>query len=209
MAHEKELLVHKNRPGSSCPKKYSVLNKEYTEEPICTGSRQYQHLRLLDLKAKELNNKEFQKQMETTTAKECLCVGLSNAALMVYSIPTKYYIDSVSICPGPNIAYFDKLVSLKEMVDHIYGRGNVVTRNDRPHLFLKELDLYIKFFEEALNEAALPLNKQKLTYLISFAKNLNDGIQYYRELFGKRKMAKELLALENFQNKLHTIAIPC
>jgi hypothetical protein len=38
---------------------------------------------------------------------------------------------------------------------------------------------------------------------------LNDGIQYYRELFGKRKMAKELLALENFQNKLHTIAIPC
>ena len=209
MAHEKELLVHKNRPGSSCPKKYSVLNKEYTEEPICTGSRQYQHLRLLDLKSKELDNKEFQKQMEITTAKECLCVGLSNAALMVYSIPTKYYIDSVSICPGPNIAYFDKLVSLKEMVDHIYGRGDVVTRNDRPHLFLKELDLYIKFFEEALNEAALPLNKQKLTYLNSFAKNLNDGIQYYRELFGKRKMAKELLALENFQNKLHAIAIPC
>lgn len=47
-------MIQKNRPGSSCPKKFSVLSKEYTEDPI-DSSRQYQHLRLNDLKNKRPN----------------------------------------------------------------------------------------------------------------------------------------------------------
>jgi hypothetical protein len=207
MAHEKDRLIDNDRPGSSCPKKYSVLNKEYTEEAICTGSRQYQHLKIQDLQTKGLSEEELSKQIELITSRECLCVGLSNAALMNYGIPTKHYIDSVSICPGPNMAYFDKLVSLPQMVDHIYGRGNILSRTDRPHMFLKELDLYINFFVEALNEAELLLNKQKLAYFKSFEKNLNEGIQYYRSLFNDATFANELATLEVYQNKLNTIHI--
>jgi hypothetical protein len=93
------------------------------------------------------------------------------------------------------------------MVDHIYGRGNILSRTDRPHMFLKELDLYINFFVEALNEAELLLNKQKLAYFKSFEKNLNEGIQYYRSLFNDATFANELATLEVYQNKLNTIHI--
>jgi hypothetical protein len=205
MAHEKEFMIQKNRPGSSCPKKFSVLNKEYTEDPICTASRQYQHLRLNDLKTKGLTDKEFQKEFELTTARECLCIGLSNAALMKYGIPTKHYKESVSICPGPNLAYYDKLVSLQEMVDHIYGRGNIMSRKDRPHVFIKELDLYIQFYKDAIAEAELPLTKQKASYLNSFEKNLNEGIAYYRDFFARTNQLEALDALVFQENTLNLL----
>ncbi|WFO16941.1 hypothetical protein M601_003975 [Cellulophaga baltica 4] len=49
---EKAALIAKNRPGSSCPKKYVALNKEFTDAGVCTASRQYQHLRITALKKK-------------------------------------------------------------------------------------------------------------------------------------------------------------
>ncbi|OYU96988.1 MAG: hypothetical protein CFE21_01480 [Bacteroidetes bacterium B1(2017)] len=207
MANEKEFLIQKNRPGSACPKKFSVLNKDYTEEPICTASRQYQHLRLADLKTKDLSDKEFQKQFELATAKECLCVGLTNAALMNYGIETKHYKDSVSICPGPNLAYYDHLVSLTEMVDHIYGRGNILTRTDRPHMFIKELELYLNFFEEAIQDSEQPLSKQRATYLKTFEKNLQEGIAYYRNLFTQLSYTNELQSLDQQEHRLSELLV--
>ena len=52
----------------------------------------------------------------------------------------------VSVCPGPNIAYFTESLSLHSMVDHIYGRKNVIQRSDRPMMFIKELQLYVDYF---------------------------------------------------------------
>ena len=43
---EKIALIRKERPGSSCPKKFVALNKEFTEKGICTASRQYQNLKI-------------------------------------------------------------------------------------------------------------------------------------------------------------------
>ncbi|HQV01222.1 MAG TPA: hypothetical protein PLO59_08685, partial [Bacteroidia bacterium] len=37
--------IQKGRPGSPCYKKFLVTNTEFTERPICTASRQYQHLK--------------------------------------------------------------------------------------------------------------------------------------------------------------------
>lgn len=34
---EKQVLIDKNRPGSSCPKKFVALNKEFKETGICTA----------------------------------------------------------------------------------------------------------------------------------------------------------------------------
>jgi hypothetical protein len=34
---EKQGFIDKNRPGSSCPKKFVEINKEFGEKAICTG----------------------------------------------------------------------------------------------------------------------------------------------------------------------------
>ena len=79
------------------------------------------------------------------TDKACLCIGLTASTLMVYGLDTKIEGTAVSICPGPNLAYFSGKYSLKEMVDHIYGRTNVMERTDRPNFFVKELKMYIDY----------------------------------------------------------------
>jgi hypothetical protein len=43
---EKQGFIDKDRPGSSCPKKFVEINKEFGEKAICVASRQYQFLKL-------------------------------------------------------------------------------------------------------------------------------------------------------------------
>ncbi len=122
--------MEKNRPGSPCYKKYLAFNTEFTEKPICTSSREYQNLKLKELLAsqKELNlsNNEFKKRYEEITEKDCLCEGLATTPLLKNNIPVDHHLDAVTICPGPNLAYFSKIFSLEEMVGHIYGRLNII-----------------------------------------------------------------------------------
>jgi len=42
---ERDENLKKGRPGSSCPKGYVQLNKEFGDKAICTASRQYQRLK--------------------------------------------------------------------------------------------------------------------------------------------------------------------
>src|SRR5690606_37285428 len=56
---EKQKLIDKNRPGSSCPKKFVALNKEYTEKGLCTASRQYQHIKIKELNAENISKEEY------------------------------------------------------------------------------------------------------------------------------------------------------
>src|SRR5690606_22036260 len=89
----------------------------------------------------------------------------------------------VVICPGPNIAYFTKEVSLNEMIDHIYGRTNLIETRDRSHFFIKELSMYIDHFnKEKLNYEAEPTSI-KLKKLNKLKENLLEGIAYYQSLF--------------------------
>ena len=69
-------------------------------------------------------------------------MGLGTSALLKNNLETKVEGKGVSICPGPNLAYFSRIMSLKEITDHIYGRLNFVTRSDRPNMFIKELKIY-------------------------------------------------------------------
>src|SRR3990170_4717630 len=43
---QRKQRIAKGRPGSPCHKKFLAFNTEFTAEPICTASRQYQHLKL-------------------------------------------------------------------------------------------------------------------------------------------------------------------
>ncbi len=193
---EKAALIAKGRPGSSCPRKFVSLNNEFTEKDICVASRQYQHLKLKELDGEGLSTKRYQEQFEKIVDKSCICVGLGTSVLIANNIDTKVEGKGVSVCPGPNMAYFSKLMSLKEMTDHIYGRANVISRSDRPNMFVKELTIYIEYLKNKIEEARDTINKKQENYLNTFAKNLNEGISYYESLFNASKEAfKETNAL--------------
>jgi hypothetical protein len=173
------------KPGSPCPKKYLVSNNEFSNKPICTASRTYQNKKLKELAISELNETEIQQETDKIINKSCICVGLGTSALMVNNLDTKVEGDGVSVCPGPNIAYFSETVSLKTMVDHIYGRRNIMSRSDRPNMFIKELNLYIDYMRNLVKEKTKPIEEKQKRYFNKFQNNLNDGISYYKELFNK------------------------
>ncbi|MVM39269.1 hypothetical protein GO730_19745 [Spirosoma sp. HMF3257] len=178
---EKLNRIKHNRPGSPCTEKHLVTNTEFTKEPICTASHQYQKLKLEQLKSLALPVAEYTKQVAELEEKECLCVGLSNAVSHVYGVPFLKKLHAVTICPGPNIAWFSKVASLQEMTDHIYGRTNLLTNQERPHMFLNELTQYLNYLEEQLADLDLA-DLKRTTYLRNFSRNLEDGIAYYRQL---------------------------
>ena len=184
---EKLSLIAKGRPGSSCPKKYLVSNKEFTEKKICTASRQYQYLKLKELDKEKLSSREYQTEYDLIVEKSCICVGLGTPALLVNDLDTKIEGNGVSVCPGPNMAYFSKIMGLKEITDHIYGRSNVITRTDRPNMFIKELEIYIDFLRNKIEETRGSVTNKQEKYLLTFVKNLNEGISYYYSMFNSLK----------------------
>ena len=180
---EKLSLIEKGKPGSYCPEKYLSSNKEFTEKMICTASSQYQRLKIKELDESGVSGAEYESKYEKIVEKECLCVGLSEAAVLVNKIDEKYSVEGVSVCPGPNMAYFSKKMTLKEMVDHIYGRANMISRTDRPNIFIKELTIYLDYLKVKIEESKGTIVNGQAKYLQKFAKNLTDGISYYNGLF--------------------------
>ncbi|MBK8501856.1 MAG: hypothetical protein IPL46_06405 [Saprospiraceae bacterium] len=199
---EKLSRISSGKPGSPCPKKFVSLNTEFTEIAICTASRQYQYLKLKELEEKSLSTEQYQLEYRKIVDKSCICVGLGTSALLVNSLDTKREGKGVSICPGPNMAYFSKRMTLKEIIDHIYGRSDVITRKDRPNLFIKELELYLVYLKNQIEEYKLSISKRQQTYLLTFAENLKEGIKYYQSLFQDLKDFFEDIKPKIFQELL-------
>src|SRR5690606_1616783 len=175
---ERDERIRKGRPGSPCTEKHLVSNTEFTDEPICTASRTYQERKIQQLKSMDLSPEEFAQRYDEVTEKECLCIGLINSAVHAYSLPPVKKLEAVTICPGPNIAYFDKVVSLREMVDHIYGRTNVLSTPHRPHMFIAELRLNIEYLQEKVD--MLNGDGKGSQEIVAFGTQLLNGISYYR-----------------------------
>src|SRR5690554_429848 len=202
---EKENKIKKQRPGSSCPKKYLASNKEFTEKSICTASRQYQHFKIQELQKLELAPDVYNQHYRKITEKSCICVGLGTSALLNNNIDTRKEGVGVSVCPGPNMAYFSKIMTLKEITDHIYNRSNVITRTDRPNMFIKELRMYMQDFKIKVNALLLDYNKKQERQVKSYFENLSEGIAYYKTIFQtesfyfkkqSEKIINELLKIE-------------
>lgn len=68
------------------------------------------------------------------------------------------------------------------MTDHIYGRTNIITDKNRPHIFINELFIYINYLKEQLLEEAWQTDKKKEKYFSGFYIQLLNGINYYREI---------------------------
>jgi hypothetical protein len=204
---EKEKLarIEKGRPGSPCTEKHLASNTEFTKEPICTASYKYQKLKLAQLNALELPAEELQKQTQEVLDKECLCVGLSNAAAKTYDLSFLKRQEEVTVCPGPNLAYFNRQVSLQQMADHIYGRSPVMTHPGRPHMFLKELELYVRYLEELVEENSASPNPKRSKHIALFRNNLLDGISYYSSLSGELFDGESAQQQELFGNGLEKL----
>jgi hypothetical protein len=188
---KKEAQNKAGKYGFPCVKKYLALAPVFSEEGTCTASKEYQKKVIQELKEQNLDEAEYEKQLNKITDKACLCNGLTASSLIQYGLDTKIEGEAVSICPGPNLAYFSSTYSLKSMVDHIYGRTNVMERTDRPNLFVKELKMYIEYLGGKIEETVKPFSDKQKKHFETFQDNLNKGVEYYKELFQKYKAQLE------------------
>ena len=211
----KDVNISNQKFGSSCPKKFLALSKEFTPKGTCTASKKYQDIKLNELETNKLNftDKQYEKSKKNITDKSCLCVGLANSAYLEQGLPIKGEKQGVVVCPGPNLSFFDKEVSLSEMVRHIYGYENVLQDDRRPHLFINELKLYVDYFKNEIVEFSEEITKSQVKKWESFKGNLLKGIAYYEELFAetnhfKPKLDSIFSDLKSFKLKLEKIKIP-
>lgn len=185
-------MVERGKPGSKCPKKFLVTNTEFTENPICTASAQYQLLKINQIESSELSDEEKSSRKEKVVQKTCLCTNLGAGSLIRLGIMNPSYARQ-SICPGPNMAWFTREYSIEEMADHIYGRRESIVSEDRPHMFAKELAMYVDYIEEL---AAMEDDRESGAWkkLVRMKKNLEKGIEFCEEIAARTPFKNENLA---------------
>jgi len=180
----KKELIARGTPGSPCPEKLLQFNTEFTEHPICAASKQYQTLKFDQLQSQGLSAEEFEEKKAQIVVKDCLCVGLSNAASLKYDVPFLKNFRTVNVCPGPNIANFSEIVSLQKMTDHIYGRTNLITNKDRSHLLIAEMKIYIQYLRDEIKKGkGDTTDPKRKSYYKTFINNMLDASTYYRSLY--------------------------
>jgi len=212
---EKLNKIDSGRPGSPCPKEFLALNNEFSDRAICTASRQYQRSKIKELDQEGLSPGAYTLRYQDIVEKTCLCMGLGAATEQIHHMESQGPPKGVSVCPGPNMAYFSKIMSLKDITDHIYGRKDMLSQKMRPHMFLKELRLYMDYLQNKIEETQGELNKKQEKYFQSFFENLKQGIVYYQGLFtevktrfndSKKQMFQELQSqlqhLEEFESRI-------
>ena len=199
------MRINKNRAGSPCYKKFLSTNIEFTKEPICESSREYIHAKIKQIEASEMTAEYKAEKINFLNQRDCLCEGLGVSALLKHNINPAHKLTAVTICPGPNLAYFSGVFTLKQMVDHIYGRTNILNSLKRPNMFVNELVLYVEYYKNQLNKQVENLSTAQIRTLKAFHTNLLSGIDYYKSLASSFKneteryieeMKEELNALE-------------
>jgi hypothetical protein len=183
--------VAEGRPGSPCPKSILVSDTEFTEKPICLASREYQKTKLKEIENMDISVDEKARLCKTVVEKTCICDHLGNGALITLGI-AKEENSPQSICPGPNIEWFGKFYTLVEMVDHIYGRGSSLVSSKRPHMFAKEIVMYVDYFERMVADSSLTPSSIKA--LLEFKNNLEAGLDFCLEIAHKPPYPGENLA---------------
>ncbi|MCB0387468.1 MAG: hypothetical protein KDD23_01610, partial [Winogradskyella sp.] len=209
----KQKRINDNKAGSSCPKKFLALSKEFGPEGICTASKKYQDVKLQELESKkfEVSQNMYENAKAKITEKACLCVGLANASYLENNIPIKGQEQGVVICPGPNMAYFDKEVSLFNMMQHIYGKASVLANENRPNMFVKELKMYMAYLQNEITTVSEDITSKQIKKWEAFKNNLLEGITYYQELFvssisNENKQIQEELGI--YKQELTALMIP-
>jgi hypothetical protein len=211
----KQKRVAEHKAGSSCPKKLLALSKEFDPKGTCTASKKYHDIQLerLENQKDHISDQHYQAQKNNITEKACLCVGLVNSAYLDCDIAIKGQQQGVVICPGPNLAYFDKEVSLSTMVQFIYGKLNILGKTERSHVFINELSMYMDYIKKELTTYSSEVSAAQLKKWTSFKANLEDGISYYEQLFAAGHYFKDsktqlITQLKQFETEIKNLTIP-
>lgn len=122
--------------------------------------------------------------------KVCLCEHLGNGALIKLGITPNLKAPQ-SICPGPNVVWFNREYSLQEMVDHIYGKAESLVSSERPHMFCQELELYVNYFEKIIT--TLGSTTAEINYLEGFKENLEKGMDLILKISEQKPYPNENL----------------
>ncbi|HTB21852.1 MAG TPA: hypothetical protein VK914_04005 [bacterium] len=210
-ASERQRLqrIADGKPGSPCPHSYLVYNTEFPGNPQCISSASYQSakLKVLDADA-SLNDEERAAAKADVVEKACICWELSGSALKQVAPKAA---PPTTVCVGPNLAWFDREASLEEMVDHIYGRFDLLKGKARPHVFVNEMKLYVNYLKEELRRTRLKLAKHPPEYFATFKANLLDGVEFYRARVKDRlRLGRDSFeaGLEALVDELEAIALP-
>lgn len=182
--------AEKGKPGSPCPKGFLISNKEYTDKPICTASRQFQKIKVDEISKSGLTADEKTELQNSVFEKVCLCQHLGNGALIKLGIVPKMKAPQ-SICPGPNVVWFNREYTLKEMIDHIYGRGESLVSENRPHMFCQEIELYVNYFKKLI--ASMGVTTAEIKYLETFRENLENGMDLILKISKQKAYPNENL----------------
>jgi len=192
--HSERIIA--DRPGSPCPKGFLRFNSEFTEVPICRASRNYQRRKLEEIAKINPPEVQLNYKREGVIAKSCICHDLAGGATLKLGIDKKA---TPAVCCGPNIVNFSKIATLEEMVSHIYGRISLLTDPDRPHMFVKELSLYVDYLRRELQETSEGLIDKTAKCLADVKHNLISAIEYYQEIseqFGQEQRERFLKDLD-------------
>ena len=202
---EKDKLIEIGKPGSECPKGFLISNTEFTKHQICRSSKSFVRKKLALLDTLDAPESVIARQRDFVLAKACLCRDL--AASVSQNVKIKRNGQTL-ICCGPGIISFSKKTSLEEMIDHIYGRISLITDSKRPHMFIKELKLYVEYVRKEVEEYTLELSNRTPRYFREFKENILDGIEYYRknvEDYIDQQKEQFLAELDVLSNELNAI----
>jgi hypothetical protein len=178
--------IGEGKPGSPCPKGHLVTNSEFTTVPICTAARVYQKKKLAHLPDEGYPPPLLEKVREGVIAKSCICHDLAGCATLKAGIDPHA---TPAVCCGPNIVNFRRIATLEEMVGHIYGRISLLAGTGRPHMFVREIGLFVDYLRGEMEKISAGLVTRAPGYLQETRENLMQGIAYYRS--HSRQVARE------------------
>lgn len=170
--------IRRDAPGSSCPKGFLAMDEEFAKVPICKASRGYQRRKLASLNTAETPSSSDEAARRAVLEKSCICHELSGTAPQDGN-PAEDI--AIAVCPGPNIVNFHRSYSLEEMAGHIYGRRSVLEDESRPHMFVREFDLYVEFLGRELEKRRIGLGGS-IKSLEEYRDNLLAGVEFYRDM---------------------------
>jgi hypothetical protein len=171
--------IKQNEPGSKCTKQFVAINTKFTNIPICPASKNYLARELKSLGASNLPAEQLLAARQKALQRVCLCQDLAASSTVDNHIDPGA---NTAVCCGPNIVNFNKTASLQEMISHIYGKLSLLSDNHRPHMFIREIHLYLEKLYADLNNPADPQLKGQQAPLDTVRSNLLEGIDYYRNL---------------------------
>jgi len=194
--------IREGRPGSPCPRGLVVSNTEFTDVPICSASHNYKRRKIKHLPGENIPAAQLPKALESVLAKSCICYDLAGGATLKHGIDPDA---TPAVCCGPGIANFSRTATLQEMMDHLYGRSSLKTVTDGPHMFIRELALYVDYLRGEIDKCSLKPSAHGPEDLREFRDNLLNGIEYYRRLTERFIEEERKRFLDDLARLRHTV----